>query len=60
MPRRPKVIPGPSRLSKILASLNEQPKPQLQGLKGIKMTYAAKNDHFGARYVHRPNDLKPY
>ncbi|THH14059.1 hypothetical protein EW146_g6238 [Bondarzewia mesenterica] len=50
MPRKAKSIPGPSRLSKILLQLNKAPKPNLVGLKSLKLTLAAKNDHFGARH----------
>ncbi|KIK43841.1 hypothetical protein CY34DRAFT_803346 [Suillus luteus UH-Slu-Lm8-n1] len=50
MPRKPKFIPGPSRLSVILKELNEQPRLSLTGLRGISLKLAAKNDHFGARH----------
>jgi hypothetical protein len=49
MPRKPKFIPGPSRLSIILKELNKEPKLSLTGLQGISLTLAARNDHFGAR-----------
>ncbi|KAI0791780.1 hypothetical protein C8Q75DRAFT_715513 [Abortiporus biennis] len=48
MPRGP--APGPSRLSKILANLKKEPKPQLQNVKALKLTMAQRNDHFGARH----------
>lgn len=51
MARKPKTIPGPSRLSKILANLNASPRLELSNLQSIKLTLASKNDHFGARYV---------
>ncbi|KAI0825320.1 hypothetical protein BC628DRAFT_1374550 [Trametes gibbosa] len=50
MPRKPKTIPGPSRLSGILARLNQDPKPHLPNLKSIRLMYAYRNDHFGARH----------
>ncbi|KAI0757545.1 hypothetical protein C8Q80DRAFT_1216138 [Daedaleopsis nitida] len=50
MPRKPKTIPGPSRLSGILARLNQEPRPHLPNLKSLKLTYAFRNDHFGARH----------
>jgi hypothetical protein len=52
MPRvfKLKVAP-PSRLSGILANLHKEPKPSLQGVKKLSLSYAAKNDHFGARCV---------
>ncbi|OJT12885.1 hypothetical protein TRAPUB_10582 [Trametes pubescens] len=50
MPRKPKTIPGPSRLSGILARLNQDPKPHLPNLKSLRLTYAFRNDHFGARH----------
>ena len=49
MARKPKFIPGPSRLSGILANLNKEPRPFLHNLKGLKLKYAFRNDHFGAR-----------
>ncbi|EJD04502.1 uncharacterized protein FOMMEDRAFT_83782 [Fomitiporia mediterranea MF3/22] len=49
MPRS-KALPGPSRLSQILKSLNQSPKPQLPPLKSLKLTLASRNDHFGARH----------
>ncbi|KAG2030052.1 hypothetical protein BDR03DRAFT_1096129 [Suillus americanus] len=50
MPRKPKFIPGPSRLSVILKELNEEPRLSLTGLRGISLKLAARNDHFGARH----------
>ncbi|KAF7437365.1 hypothetical protein PC9H_004204 [Pleurotus ostreatus] len=50
MARKPKTIPGPSRLSKILANLNASPRLELSNLQSIKLTLASKNDHFGARH----------
>ncbi|KAI8983279.1 hypothetical protein BD414DRAFT_523181 [Trametes punicea] len=50
MPRKPKTIPGPSRLSVILARLTQEPRPVLPNLKSLKLTYAYRNDHFGARH----------
>ncbi|KAI0935604.1 hypothetical protein AcV5_003984 [Taiwanofungus camphoratus] len=50
MPRKPKTIPGPSRLSKILANLTKEPRPRLPSIKSLKLTLALRNDHFGARH----------
>ncbi|RPD70846.1 hypothetical protein L226DRAFT_538661 [Lentinus tigrinus ALCF2SS1-7] len=50
MPRKPKTIPGPSRLSGVLARLTQEPRPVLSSLKSLKLTYAYRNDHFGARH----------
>ncbi|KAI0079072.1 hypothetical protein K474DRAFT_1618178 [Panus rudis PR-1116 ss-1] len=50
MPRTPKFTPGPSRLSRILQNLTRQPKPIITNLKALKLTLAAKNDHWGARH----------
>ncbi|KAF4584534.1 hypothetical protein EYR40_004530 [Pleurotus pulmonarius] len=50
MARKPKTIPGPSRLSKILANLNATPRLELSNLQSMKLTLASKNDHFGARH----------
>lgn len=47
----PRGVPGPSRLSQILLHLNKAPRPHLAGLKNLKLTLAARNDHFGARCV---------
>jgi len=53
----PKPPLGPSRLSQILKKLKADPKPVLTpSLKSLKLTYAIRNEHFGARYVrHFPN-----
>jgi hypothetical protein len=51
MPRKPAFVPTPSRLSQILAELKKEPRPQLTKLKGLKITYAYRNDHWGVRYV---------
>ena len=51
MPRKVKFIPTPSRLSQILAHLKKEPRPQLREIKGLKITYAYRNDHWGARCV---------
>ncbi|KAI0369860.1 hypothetical protein BV20DRAFT_967190 [Pilatotrama ljubarskyi] len=50
MPRKPKTIPGPSRLSVILARLTQEPRPHLPNLKSLRLVYAYRNDHFGARH----------
>ncbi|KDQ55009.1 hypothetical protein JAAARDRAFT_181844 [Jaapia argillacea MUCL 33604] len=50
MPRKPKFIAGPSRLSKILEELRKPPRLTLAGVKALKMTLAVRNDHFGARH----------
>lgn len=50
MPRRPKTIPGPSRLSGILAQITKQPRLELKNeLKSLKLSYKSKNGDFGAR-----------
>jgi hypothetical protein len=51
MPRKVKALPGPSRLSGIIANLNKEPRPVLSAVKRLSLSYAAKNDHFGARCV---------
>jgi len=52
----PKPQLGPSRLSQILKKLKANPKPVLTpSLKSLKLTYAVRNEHFGARCVC--NDL---
>lgn len=47
MPRKP--LPGPSRLSQILKHLQQEPIPTLPALSSLRLTYALRNDHFGAR-----------
>lgn len=50
MPRRLRTIPGPSRLSGILAHLTKQPRLELNAeLKKLKVSYKFKNGDFGAR-----------
>jgi hypothetical protein len=46
---RTKTLPGPSRLSQVLAGLRTGPRLELRSLQNLKLTLAAKNDHFGAR-----------
>lgn len=38
-----------SHLSKVLEQLNAGHKPHLQGVKSLKLKYAFRNDHWGAR-----------
>ena len=50
----PKPPIGPSRLSQVLQKLKADPKPALSpSLRSLKLTYARRNDHFGARCVRR-------
>ena len=41
---------GPSKLSQALAQLNAQPKLTLNAIRSLRLSYAFRNDHFGARY----------
>jgi len=41
---------GPSKLSTILAQLNAAPQLNLSGVKSLRLTYAFRNDHWGARH----------
>ncbi|KAG7090636.1 hypothetical protein E1B28_009738 [Marasmius oreades] len=50
MVRKLKVTIGPSRLSKILEHLHSSPRLSLFGLRAIRLSYAFRNDHFGARH----------
>ncbi|GJE99759.1 hypothetical protein PsYK624_160300 [Phanerochaete sordida] len=50
MPRKVKFVATPSRLSEILAHLRKEPRPQMRELKSLKITYAYRNDHWGARH----------
>ena len=45
------AVQGPSKLSKILQHLNAKPKLNLTGVKSLKLSYAFRNDHFGAKCV---------
>lgn len=50
MPRVPKTILGPSRLSGVLAHLRKQPRLALSDqLTRLKVAYKFKNGDFGAR-----------
>lgn len=51
MSRVSKSLPGPSRLSGILNNLNQPPRAALPSLKSLALTLAARNAHFGPRYV---------
>jgi small subunit ribosomal protein S25 len=49
MPRKATTL-GPSRLSRILVDLRRVPRLELSAsLESLKLTLAARNDHFGAR-----------
>jgi len=39
------------KLAKTLEWLNKEPKPILENISRLELTYAFRNDHFGARYV---------
>lgn len=47
----PRANAGPSRLAIILKGLKRTPPPTLTTLQSLKLTLAAKNDHFGTRSV---------
>lgn len=51
MATRANAVP-PSRLSKILEQLSSGHKPYLNGVKSLKLKYAFRNDHWGARCVY--------
>ncbi|KAJ8080916.1 hypothetical protein AAF712_010136 [Marasmius tenuissimus] len=50
MARKLKAPIGPSSLSKILERLNTSPKLTLYGVRALRLSYAFRNDHFGARH----------
>ncbi|KAH8101446.1 hypothetical protein BXZ70DRAFT_933111 [Cristinia sonorae] len=56
MRRKANAILPPSHLSKVLESLTKAPKLDMTKLKALKLTYAMRNDHFGARHFAK-NDL---
>ncbi|KAJ3751219.1 hypothetical protein DFH05DRAFT_1539458 [Lentinula detonsa] len=41
---------GPSHISKVLDALKTEPKLSLFGVRSLKLSYAYRNDHFGARH----------
>ncbi|KAE9402006.1 hypothetical protein BT96DRAFT_879857 [Gymnopus androsaceus JB14] len=41
---------GPSHLTKVLKVLKAEPKLSLSGVRTLKLSYAFRNDHFGARH----------
>ncbi|KAF9073980.1 hypothetical protein BDP27DRAFT_1390739 [Rhodocollybia butyracea] len=45
-----KLPVGPSHLSKVLSHIKSEPKLSLFGVRSIKLSYAFRNDHFGARH----------
>ncbi|KAK7041790.1 hypothetical protein VNI00_009079 [Paramarasmius palmivorus] len=45
-----KALKEPTRLQKILEHLHATPKLTLVGLRSLKLSYAYRNDHFGARH----------
>ncbi|KZW00743.1 hypothetical protein EXIGLDRAFT_830622 [Exidia glandulosa HHB12029] len=47
---------GPTKLSKILQNIRAQPRPVLHNVHSLHLTYAAANNHFGARKFVR-NEL---
>jgi len=46
-----KPVKKHERLAKTLEWLNREPKPVLEKISSLQLTYAYKNDHWGARYV---------
>ena len=46
-----KPVKKHEKLAKTLEWLNKEPKPILGRVNSLELTYAYKNDHFGARYV---------
>ena len=56
--RRGKFIPLPSHLSRVLEHLNTGPRLALNGLRRISLTYAARNDHMGARCLSISSPLQ--
>ena len=47
-----KPVKKQEKLAKTLEWLNKEPKPILERVNSLELTYAYRNDHFGARYVH--------
>ena len=46
-----KPVKKHEKLAKTLEWLNKEPKPILEKISSLELTYAYRNDHFGARYV---------
>jgi small subunit ribosomal protein S25 len=49
MPRKLKTLAGPTKLSRVLGFLTRDPKPTLNAVQSLRLTYAARNNHWGAR-----------
>ncbi len=47
-----KPVKKHEKLAKTLEWLNKEPKPILERINMLELTYAYRNDHFGARYVN--------
>ena len=47
-----KPVKKHEKLAKTLEWLNKEPKPILERINKLELTYAYRNNHFGARYVH--------
>ncbi|VDC07023.1 unnamed protein product [Peniophora sp. CBMAI 1063] len=43
-------LPGPSHLTRVLQNLRREPRPALPRLRALRLTLAARNDHFAARH----------
>ncbi|GJJ13848.1 hypothetical protein Clacol_008105 [Clathrus columnatus] len=48
--KMPRGLAEPSRITKILQHLKKEPRPLLPAFRSLKLTYAFRNDHFGARH----------
>ena len=49
-----KPVKKHEKLAKTLEWLSKEPKPVLEKIASLELTYAYRNDHFGARYVRIP------
>ena len=49
-----KPVKRHEKLAKTLEWLSKEPKPVLEKVSSLELTYAYRNDHFGARYVRLP------
>jgi len=53
-----KPVKKQEKLAKTLEWLNKEPKPILERIHSLELTYAYRNDHFGARYVRASTPRK--
>ena len=58
LPTASRPVKKHEKLAKTLEWLNKEPKPILERINRLELTYAYKNNHFGARYVNAHRVLR--